>query len=375
MKILFISSSFYPAFSYGGSVEANYNLLTKLAKKVGKIKVLTLDVGIFGKNGSFPIISRSWIKKSSLEIKYCHHLFLKAVSWELICELFHSIPDSDLVYIGEIYSFPAFMGIIVAKIFRKPLILFPHGSLQRDKTTRRVFLKSVWNRICLLFLPSKTIIQLSTEFEAKEASVSMPNIPTIVFPNLISLSERSELKKERGETFKFLYLGRIDPKKGIENLIEALSILENQNWTLVIVGRGNKEYEESIKNLIHKKGLDDKIKMIGFIDPEDKIDWFSSSDITVVPSFKENFCHVVAESLSAGIPVIVSDQIPWKEVEEVGCGLVSSNEPAELSKALKKAFTLPLREMGEKGRKWISDFYQNTNVEELSKRLEEFVAS
>ena len=58
----------------------------------------------------------------------------------------------------------------------------------------------------------------------------------------------------------------------------------------------------------------------GLIDHEEVIDTFSDYDAFLFPTLSENYGHVIAESLSAGCPVIISDQTPWTPVNEKGAG-------------------------------------------------------
>jgi len=54
---------------------------------------------------------------------------------------------------------------------------------------------------------------------------------------------------------------------------------------------------------------------------------------------------VVAESLSYGVPVIVGDGTPWKQVDQIGCGRCVRNSPDELAKAIEALNDAPLNEM------------------------------
>ncbi|MGC1399118.1 glycosyltransferase, partial [Candidatus Binatus sp.] len=74
----------------------------------------------------------------------------------------------------------------------------------------------------------------------------------------------------------------------------------------------------------------------------------------VAPSFTENFAIVVAEALAHGAAVIASTGTPWKDVERVGCGLCVANDPASLADAISKINSMPLAEMGERGRRWMA---------------------
>ena len=101
------------------------------------------------------------------------------------------------------------------------------------------------------------------------------------------------------------------------------------------------------------KGLSGQVSMVGFVQGQEKQKLFHEADVVVAPSHTENFCMVVAEALAAGTPVIASQGTPWKRVEEMGCGLWVSNEPASLTRAIGEISRRPLQEMGARGRQWM----------------------
>jgi glycosyltransferase involved in cell wall biosynthesis len=65
----------------------------------------------------------------------------------------------------------------------------------------------------------------------------------------------------------------------------------------------------------------------------------------------------VAEALAHGAAVIASTGTPWKHVERVGCGLWVANDPASIADAIIKINSMPIEEMGERGRRWMAADY------------------
>jgi glycosyltransferase involved in cell wall biosynthesis len=94
-----------------------------------------------------------------------------------------------------------------------------------------------------------------------------------------------------------------------------------------------------------------------------------------VPSFKENFSLVVAESLSYGVPVVVGDGTPWKQVDQIGCGRCVRNSPDELAKAIEALGDAPLNEMGLRGRDWMQrEFGWDTVGKNMAATYRELIA-
>jgi len=163
-------------------------------------------------------------------------------------------------------------------------------------------------------------------------------------------------QNKREDNLRLLFLGRLHPIKGLENLLRACKLLDlscQRNWVLRIAGSGEPSYSRGIQKLSIDLGLRDRVEFLGRVSRGMLCDLFAQSDLTVVPSYSENFGHTVVESLAHAVPVIVSDGTPWKRVEEIGCGIMCSNSPEELAKAIQRVSGLDLRSMGERGREWM----------------------
>ena len=155
---------------------------------------------------------------------------------------------------------------------------------------------------------------------------------------------------------RLLFLGRLDQKKGIENLLDAceeLRSIHKKPFSLSIAGAGTPSYTAFLINYIKKLNLSDNVRLIGHIDDAEKLGLFNVTDITVIPSHTENFGIVVAESLAHGVPVIASTGTPWAEIEKVGCGLWVENNPESLATAISQISEKRLLDMGARGRQWM----------------------
>jgi glycosyltransferase involved in cell wall biosynthesis len=154
-----------------------------------------------------------------------------------------------------------------------------------------------------------------------------------------------------------VFLGRLDPKKGIENLIHACALLKRMGqlqFSLTIAGAGNPLYTQSLQSKIVALDLAGEVDMIGAVCGKAKKNLFGGAAIVVVPSHTENFALVVAEALAHGVPVIASKGTPWQKLEENGCGLWVDNDAANLADAIGRMAHMPLTEMGRRGRDWMA---------------------
>jgi glycosyltransferase involved in cell wall biosynthesis len=222
---------------------------------------------------------------------------------------------------------------------------------------------------------------VTSEQEAQESAGRFPNAQVALIPNgveipssVVRLPSSVSGRKSHRE-LRLVYLGRLDPKKGIENLLQARSMLNGDLGSLMsvtIAGAGDAEYAQDIQAAISHMAPAERPKMIGYVSGSEKAKLFEHADVVIVPSYTENFGLVVAEALAHGVPVIASKGTPWQRVEEIGCGLWVDNSPESLAAAVKQISRMPLREMGQRGREWMQREY---SWDLMGKRTMELYAS
>lgn len=151
-----------------------------------------------------------------------------------------------------------------------------------------------------------------------------------VIPNGIDTEKftppRDESRADSEET-KLLFVGRLDPVKGISTLLNALkrlSLESEETYRLTIVGDGTKrdEYESRCVEL----GIDDLVTFEGY--QENVRQYYRNHDIFVLSSLSEGQPTVLLEAQSCGLPVISTDVGSASELVEVGETVPSNNSEA-----------------------------------------------
>jgi glycosyltransferase involved in cell wall biosynthesis len=203
-------------------------------------------------------------------------------------------------------------------------------------------------------------------------------VQTVVIPNGVEIPGRIERHSGLAER-QFVYLGRLHPKKGLENLLDACKKVRQSlgiSSQLTIAGDGDLSYVNSLRSRIQELGLSETVRMIGRVDGDAKKEFFENADVLIAPSHTENFGLVVAEALAHGVPVIASRGTPWSRLEEVGCGLWVENDPESLAAAIQRISTMPLREMGLRGREWMQrEFGWDSLAEKMTQVYRDLLAS
>jgi D-inositol-3-phosphate glycosyltransferase len=146
-----------------------------------------------------------------------------------------------------------------------------------------------------------------------------------------------------------LFVGRIDPLKGIDRLLEAVACLpDTRGLRLMIIG-GDEQSEleiERLHQLARALGIQDLVTFLGLIKHERMPYFYSAADVCVVPSYYESFGLVTLESLACGTPVVATDVGDLKKIirpGETGYVVASAN-PAHLANKISLILSRPVRD-------------------------------
>jgi glycosyltransferase involved in cell wall biosynthesis len=264
---------------------------------------------------------------------------------------------------------------ILAREFSIPYVISPRGMLEPWSLSQ----KKIKKRIAMLLFQKKDLqmancIHATANSEAKNLRALGFTNPIAIIPNGINLLDYPDFNKTKKTKRKLLFLSRIHEKKGVELLINSWNELDSiytKSWEIEIVGSGNDDYIETLKELINKYQLNSSVKISKPIYGIQKLQKYQSADLFVLPSYSENFGIVVAEALACKLPVITTKGVPWSELNLLGCGdwIEIGIEP--LKESLKKMLLKSnedLLKMGTIGRNLIVEKYSmNSTAKNMNK--------
>ena len=203
----------------------------------------------------------------------------------------------------------------------------------------------------LLISPSKEEKEsLIKEYGISPSKVKVvyPGVNRRLFYPVCHQGLRQKIKCKKDD-FVLLYVGRIEPVKGLAAVISSLGIIREKNpehfrkFKLLVIGGGKKEEEFALNqeaariiNLVSQKGLTDNVTFLGSIDQRQLKRYYSAADAVVVPSLYESFGLVTVEALACGTPVIVSRIGKMRTIVKEGKNGIFflPNDPASLSQSL-----------------------------------------
>jgi glycosyltransferase involved in cell wall biosynthesis len=244
----------------------------------------------------------------------------------------------DLVHVNGLWNASNFIFSLYAIVFKIPLIISPCGMLE-PWALRQKFLKK---KIAYIFyqkiiMKRAKVIIAKSHLEYKTLKVLGFNKICII-PNGIDFQKINPRRLNK-KKFNALFLSRVHKKKGIYDLLISWSKIRPKNWTLNIVGSGNRDYLNFLKKYCKASKLNN-IKFHGHLVDSKKHEIYKKSDLFILPSYSENFGNVIAEALNYRIPVVTTKSTPWNNLSRFRCGWIIKSGEEYLTKCLQKIFYL-----------------------------------
>jgi len=143
-----------------------------------------------------------------------------------------------------------------------------------------------------------------------------------------------------------LFIGRLEKRKNIINLIKAFEIFKknpphpllqrgSSNYKLILAGKAGFGFKE-IKKAIQESSFKKDIILKNYVSEEEKERLYKKADLFILPSFYEGFGLPVLEAMNYGVPVICSNTSSLPEVAGDAALLVNPNKIQEIAEAMNK---------------------------------------
>ncbi|HVF70745.1 MAG TPA: glycosyltransferase [Chthoniobacterales bacterium] len=309
MRVLFVTPYYFPELKFGGPPKRIHAISRALRARGHEVRVLTFHSE--RPNGSpdedfdgVPVRYVPWIGKSLRQIPVRTGI-LRA-----------EVVAADVVHCYGLYNLLCPRAARWARHFSKPYFLEPMGMYVPRVASigwKRLYHAVFTNRMAR----GAEAVVATSPMERDELSALGEGMNIVVRRNGIDLEEFARLPspqimRERWgagpDDRVVLYLGRINKKKNLEELILAFRDAAVDRSRLVIAGPcGEPSYAARLQQLIGANEAPPPIRLEGPLYGVDHLAALAAADLFVLPSLNENFGNAAAEAVAAGVPVLLTE--------------------------------------------------------------------
>jgi glycosyltransferase involved in cell wall biosynthesis len=293
-------------------------------------------------------------------------------------------PEFDVVHVHAVFSHSSIAAGSACRARGVPYLVRPLGTLDPWSLKRHAWRKRLLLRVAVRSLLSgASAIHYTSDEEARLAEGAVPGLPRRA---VVPLGVDEELFADPPATFGddspyILALSRLDPKKGIEVLIDAfhhLAALDTRcRWSLVVAGDGDPAYVRRLRSIAEVGAGSSRITFKGWVAGADRVKLLRGASLFALPSYQENFGIAMVEALAAGVPAMVAPGVNLGgEIEAAGAGWVISRDRTVWSHSLLAILSddHERRARAKRARAYATRFRWPTVAASLSSLYEELTA-
>jgi len=217
-----------------------------------------------------------------------------------LIEALRALRKSDIVYANWLGA--AVVGAAACSLHQAPLVVSLRGDdgyLARKKFLWRTLTKWVIRKSRILAPVSKELLEITIDLGAAPTKCFLPRfgVDTDLFYPAVA-------HNVSGERVRIVFVGSLIPKKGLQDLLKALSAPELSQTELIVVGDGM--YREHLRELCQSLSLEDRTQWRGVVSPREVAAILRESDILCLPSYTEGSPNVIKEAMASGLPVVAT---------------------------------------------------------------------
>lgn len=329
----------------GGGI---FEITTSLAKAT---KDLGIDVSAYGITDEF--MNEDISRWGNVPVHQFQPFLSKKLAFSLQVQQRLNRGDWDILHQHGLWTGISFATLRSYLKTGRPHVVSPHGMLDRWALRNSVFKKFLagilyeWKNLrtaaCL-------IVNTTSEMQTiREVGIS---VPIAVIPNGIELPSLP-LRKDGGQK-QLLYLGRLHPKKGVFELIEAWSRLPammRASWKLVLAGWDDGGHLAGLQSRAEELGIKSFVEFPGPVFGHQKEKLFGSSAGFILPSFSEGLPMAVLEAWAHGLPTIITPGCNLEIGLTTGCTWMTTTDPEDICQSLQQLMECPTQQRIEMGRR------------------------
>lgn len=302
------------------------------------------------------------------------HLFAQVghrainVSPRLFWWLFKNIRNYDVVHIHTLLHPISTVCALIARLRNVPYIVCPHGTLSNYALNGK---NGPAKRTYVRWFDSRTMngayaMHYTAPMEPDIASRHCPLAPWRVIASPVELQPAQPSDLDVSAPY-FLFSSRLLPNKRLDVCVDAFARVARDHPTvrLLIAGTGSDEIARRVARQAAALGVGTRVQFLGNVNENEKTWLLVNARALVLTSEDENFAVAVAESLSVGRPVIVSEHVGTSpDVAAHNAGLVCPLDASQFADAMARVLIDEQYaiEMGANGSRFAGDHYSTKTI-------------
>jgi glycosyltransferase involved in cell wall biosynthesis len=365
MRILIVAP--YVSTTYGGPGKVVVEITEALAQSGVEVDLITTNA-----NGDSPlqVPLNIWLEKPGYRIQYFPSWNRRDLIWStsLLQWLFQNVHNYDVVHTHCLFMPIVSAANWICRSRRVPFVMTPHGMLEPWALTQKAWKKKLYyTAIEQPALRLAKAIHVLTSVE-KEQVRSFGLEQAMVIPNGIHRHEFESLPDPNlfyqqfphtRDKILILFLGRLDPKKGLDLLAPAFAAVHQQypQTHLVIAGPDMIGYLPTVQAFFDDLDLADQVTFTGMLSGERKLAALAAASFYVCPSYSEGFSMSVLEGMAAGLSCVITEGCNFAEASEVA-HIVEATSDAIADALIRALKTLPqAQQTGARARDFVFQHY------------------
>lgn len=368
--ILILCDWFLPGYLAGGPIQSIATLTQHLGNEID-FKIITADRDFKSNRAYDNVKVNEWTGFSGRQVFYVSP---ENMNQDFILNLIQNTAH-DSIYLNSLFS--KFFTVYPLKWKRQGklkshIILAPRGMLRDGALAVKPFKKQVY----LLYAKFSGLFknvhwQSTSSQETAEIKKRIGHhVQVSEVSNLPASSKEIKLIDKQSGILKLCFIARIVDIKNLNFAIEVLKGVKDCHITFDVYGpKEDEAYWQLCEQ--NAKALPKNITFTyrSVLTPEVIGSTINNYHALFLPTQTENFGHIIVETLQNGRPVIISNQTPWRDLQNVNCGFdISLNEENKFVEAITELAMMDQKAFDEVCHSCISYIHDKLNIEEIKKQ-------
>lgn len=343
INVLLLTGCYLPGYKGGGPIKTVSNLVNATSD-VMQYSIVTSDRDLGDKRPYSSVNIGQWNQRENNFVYYTGSGPRGLIQ---IAKIILK-RDYQIIYLNSFFSTRfSIIPLFLAKIIGKRVILAPRGEFSEGALSLKHFKKKVYMSIFKLFkLHHNIIFQVSSQFESNDTKKALGvNANTFIAENIGSQKYANSIVRRNSSELNIVFLSRISPMKNLNYALKILSKVTSFVTFDIYGPLEDQSYWKECQNIISKIPKNIKVNYKGTLDPNLVVDTLSKYDLFFMPTQGENYGHVIAEALCAGLPILIANTTPWTDLNQKGIGWdISLNESEQFIDVIHNISNMPAEE-------------------------------